>query len=499
MRSCQAERRLDRRPDSAALARPVRLWPWVLFCLVVLAMATAALGRQADEPEGVDEVEHRGLDQIDIITQKLHRYGHISLKVGAVLLGIIILKIINPFQQYHSAQDRLLERAVRDVDELLKRIRKEAETQTPEPAEEAGDAGILAGMAEIAEFSQAEEVPAYVLTVNDVMLDKIQVTLKRLRRFKEGHADRYREYMYSVLKGIKTITEESASANVPSSLAVDVREYFRDERRYRAWKKLLTGTKETGDNQEVVDTFLLFMRDIREGRPLASPPSATASVQDLVAASEQQGPEVPDQLNEETLPAVQQAAVEEAGHLVSWTQKGVPTDRERAWQFELVKRQEQLRLREEAKRMLIVFLECQRKALPRLTGTKMLPCRAWEHVLYMLGVAETADLHERVEGKLLTIQEIIILQKAFLQTFVKRASLEHVYGHGEQAELMIDLHLPQLRREALTLLRKSRKMDPELFDRATAALNDEETPKQNQVERLIEHYVHQQYDPPSLG
>ena len=56
------------------------------------------------------------------------------------------------------------------------------------------------------------------------------------------------------------------------------------------------------------------------------------------------------------------------------------------------------------------------------------------------------------QDRLLTTQEILILEKAFLQTFAKRESLGRVYGRDKDAGLMMDLHVPQIRREALALL-----------------------------------------------
>jgi len=61
---------------------------------------------------------------------------------------------------------------------------------------------------------------------------------------------------------------------------------------------------------------------------------------------------------------------------------------------------------------------------------------------------------------------------------------------------MMDLHVPQIRREALALLRQLQGTQPETLDDATQTLNEEETPKDNQVKRLIEHYVHHRHDPP---
>ena len=469
----------------------------LLVCLMTLAWTVAGLGQEAPDDEGYD-FDRRGLDQLDRINEALHRYGRIFLWVGAALLGIVILKIISPFRIYHSTNERLLRRAVRGVGELLKRIEDEAATASPDPPEEAPEEGVLAGMVEIAEFAKNEEVPSYVLTVNDLMLDNIRITLKRLRRFKEGHAPRYRNYMFSVLKGIKIITEESRAANVPSSLAVDVKEYFQDERRYKAWQKLLSHMKAEGENQEVADSFLLFVRNVKEGKPLAVPAPAAMTDDDTAIAVSPPEPAVPDVLSEQTLPIIQQAAVQEAKDLVAFVQTGKPPDETGAWQFELVRRQQHLHQREEAQKMLVVFLSCQRKVWPQITKSRMLPCRTWQQVLYLLGVKEAASLRKRVEDKQLTVQEIIVLEKAFLQTFAKRPSLERVYGHGEDAELMIDMHVPQIRRESLVMLRRSHETEPNRFDRATEALNEAETPQHNEAKKLIEHYVNHRHNPPGI-
>jgi len=129
----------------------------------------------------------------------------------------------------------------------------------------------------------------------------------------------------------------------------------------------------------------------------------------------------------------------------------------------------------------------------------MLPCRTLDHVLHMLGVAELAELKKRIETRQLNIQEIILLEKTFLQTFAKRSSLERVYGQGADAGLMMDLHVPQLRRETLALLRRVHETEPQRFDRATQALNEEETPQHNEVRRLIEQYVNRRHDPPATN
>jgi hypothetical protein len=463
-------------------------------CLVLLLVATAMFAQGQRDDEAYDILDRRGTDPIDEITAALHRWSKVFLIVGAVLLGIVALKIVKPFEVYRSTNERMLKRAVRGVDDLLRRIQEEAETATSETKAPPADAGVLAGMVEMVEFDRAEQVPPYVLTVNDLMLDSVRNTLKRLERFREGNAARYRGYMVSVLKGIKTITEQCVLNGVPSSLAVDVKDYFQDERRYRAWGKLLHRLGRRDEHKELADAFLLFMRDVREGRPLAAQQAAT--MQNATVVVGETVPEVPVALNEETLPLLQKAAAREAAHLLSLVRSGRPPAPEHAWQFALVQRQQRLHSRDEAKRMLVVFLSCERQALPHLTKTRMLPCRAWPHVLYMLGVKSEQGLRKRVEDRLLSIQEIIILQKAFLQTFARKNSLASVYGQGEEAELMMNLHVPQVRREALALLRRCHETEPDLFDRAAEELDEQETPEHHEVTRLLRHYVHQQHEPP---
>jgi hypothetical protein len=473
-----------------------------LAILVLLTLTTTVLGRSAQDDEGYERINRQGLTGIDQINEALHRWSRTFFIVAGALFIIVAVKIIRPFQIYHSVNDRRLAKAVRRVDDLLKRIQAEAETTASDSKEGPAEAGLLTAMAEIAEFSQAEQVPAYVLTVNDLMLDNIRITLHRLQRFEGGNADRYRNYMFSVMEGMKTITEESLRSGTPSGLAVDLKEYFRDDQRYRAWEKLLHHVSRKGGHGELAETFLLFMKNIREGRALilqaVTPPPALQAV----VASTPRAPRIPQVLDEETLPILQQAAVREAGSLVSLIRAGrfVETHDPVSgpWQFEFVHRQQQLHLREEAQKMLTVFLDCERKELPRITGMRMLPCRTWQHTLRMLGVAEGPALTKRVEDGWLTIQEIIILQKAFLQTFAKKESIEHVYGHGKDTELMMNLHIPQIRREALGLLRRLAASESVLFDRAAKALNEEETPQHNEVVKLVEHYVRHHHDPPGI-
>ncbi len=471
----------------------------LLVCLLVPALTTGVLGQSGYEDEGYDDISRRGLEQIDRLNEFLHQLGRVFLWLGIALLAIIALKIISPFQVYESTRERLLKRAVRDVEDLLKRIQEEMAAASAEPKEEPSDVGLLAGMTEIAEFSKAEQVPSYVLTVNDLKLDNIATTLKKLRRFREGSAERYRDYMFSVIKGIKTLTEESAQAGAPSGLAVDVTEYFQDGKRYKVWRKVLNRAARKGKHRELAHAFLLFMRNLHEGRPVTVGRQAASSMEDTAISVVHHAAEIPDVLSEETLPAIQEAAAREAGNLIHLIQGGKQLDETCAWQFELVRRQQQIHRRDEAQRMLTVFLSSERKALEEITGIHMLPCRTWAHILHMLGVENSPQLHQRVDDRLLTIQELLVLEKAFLQTLAKRESLKHVYGHGEGVELMIDVHVPEIRRESLSLLRQSHQTEPKRLDSATETLNEEETPLNSGVKRLIEHCVHHGHNPPDTG
>jgi hypothetical protein len=461
--------------------------------LVILTLVGAvAWGQSGYEQDGYDQIERRGLEHIDRLNEALERWGRLFLKIGVALGVLVAIKIIGPIQIYHNLKDRQLRRQIRGVEDLIKRIESEAVTISADSEEadtETAEGAALAGMAEMADYEHAEHVPAYVLTVHDLTLDNMRTTLRKLRRSKAGDADRYRAYLFSVLRGLKVATEQSAEAGIGSGLAVNVREYFRDERRYRLWQRLLRRYARRGEHHEVADAFLVFMKTLRDGkRPAAAAPAHDAADDTAVfSAEEVAGP--PDALSEDTLPLIQQAAIAEARNLCAVVETGRPIDKTCAWQFEFVRRQRGGRGREEAQSMLGVFLSCQREALQDIAKIKMLPVRTWEHVLYMLGVEDAAELERRVANRLLTIQEIIILEKAFLQTFAKRSVLERVYGHSDNAGLLIDMHVPQIRRESLAVLRESRRTESKRLDRATEELNEEETPMHNEVRRLMEHYL----------
>ncbi len=482
----------------------------LLTSVIVLGSAVAAWGQGAED-DGYERINPQGREQIDRLNALLPQVVRIAIGVGVAVVALVAIKIVGPARIADNIRERSLRRAVRNVEELLARVQKEMEAATEESnsSKEATDDSLLAGMAEVAEFEQAEQVPSYVLTVNDLMLDNIGVTLRRLRKRKESDAQRYTDYMFSVLKGMKTITEQSLEAGVHSGLAVDIHEYFKDEKRYRDWNKVLGRFARRGKHQELAHTFLLFMKTLREGKPpvagrgegdLELKGTAGPNPQSVIGNPQS---EIPDALNEETLPAIQQAAAREARHLVAAIQAGKPLRADashdsprQTWQFEFVRRQQQMHSREEAQRMLSIFLSSERKSLLELTKIRMLPCRAWDHVLHMLGAENGVQLHKRIEERLLTIQEIVILEKAFLQTFAKRESLMRIYGRGEKAALMLEMHIPEMRRETLALLRQSCRTQRKHFDQATETLNEEETPQNGQVRKLIEHYVHHGHNPP---
>jgi hypothetical protein len=472
-------------------------------------LTASVWGRAGSEEEGFAGLSpEKRANPIDDIEAALHRYGRIFLWIGIGLSGVLVLKILAPVQIYYGFQEWRLKRAVWGVDELLKRIQQEAEVTSEAPKEKedaSAESGLLAGMAEMAEFEQAEQVPPYVLTVNDLMLDNMAVTLRKLHRFTDGGAEKYQNNMFTVLHGIKTITEQSEEAGVPSGLAVDVVEYFRDESRYKTWRKVLSRWARRGKHQETADAFLAFIRNVRSGKKNVAHKPAAVSLGDTAVTAAVNTPDIPESLNEETLAEVQKAAAEEARSLCALVQAGKPAQKTEAWQFELVRRQRQMPTREAAQQMFSVFLNCERKALQEITKVKMLPCRTWGHLLHMLGVEDTSQLRKRVEEGLLTTQEIALLEKAFLQTFARREALERLYSQGQAREgkqgpagpaaavgLMIDEHVPEIRREALALLRLSHQTESGRLDMATEALNEEETPRNGQVRRLIEHYVHTQ-------
>ena len=460
---------------------------------IILLLGAGAWSQNTPSVDGYERLDPEGLKQIDRISEGLHKGGRIFMIVGVALLGIVALKKLAPTRVLDSLREKRLMEAVADIDGLLEHIRTHAEATSDEPDDPAGDEGLLAGMMEVNGLAEGEDVPSYVLTVNDIMLDRIMRTLTRLRRMRLPKAARYRNYMFTVLNGIKMITEQCERTGAASSLAVNSREYFANDRRYHLWKTLLGAYAKRSDYREDAKIFLLFMKHLRTGTPSAQPP--VEQVADIPA---QKAPDIPQILLEETLPSIQQAAVEEAGDLVDLIQTYRAAPRPNAWQFELVRRQEQLHLRDEARKMLRIFLRSEMEALPKIVKHKMLPCKTWDHILYMLGVHSTDELHERVEHKLLTGQEIIVLEKAFLQTFAKREALQQLYGQDAKASVVMDLHVPEIQRETLALLRQTHQTEAQDLDQATEVLDGKETPQRHEVARLIKHYVHHGHLPHNL-
>jgi hypothetical protein len=253
-----------------------------------------------------------------------------------------------------------------------------------------------------------------------------------------------------------------------------------------------------GDHRDAAQIFLRFMKTLRENKPLAVTPCAPENAEVAVETLDEPPPKIPDILLEETLPCIQQAAVDEAGNLIDLIQGFRSAASPTAWQFELVRRQEKLRLRDEAMKILRIFLRDEIKALHKIVKHQMLPCMTWDQILYMLGVQSTDQLHERVNKKLLRGQEIIILEKAFLQTFAKREALQQLYEHDPSAGVMMDLHVPEIQRETLALLRQTHQTEGQNLDQATECLDETETPQRHEVARLIKHFVHHGHLPHNL-
>jgi hypothetical protein len=64
---------------------------------------------------------------------------------------------------------------------------------------------------------------------------------------------------------------------------------------------------------------------------------------------------------------------------------------------------------------------------------------------------------------------------------------------------MIEMHVPEIRREALAVLRQCHQAERKHLDQATDTLNEEETPQNGRIGKLIEHYVHHGHNPSDAG
>ena len=475
----------------------------VTGCLIALMLAVTGISAQnpfADEKNILERPDQS--NPIDQMIEFFNKYSKPALYVGLGAIGLLILRWLNPLNIVDSINERSLKKAIRGIDPLLKHIADyaEAENADNEDNEETEflDGGILASMTEIADLVETEDVPPYVLTVNNLMLDNIQVALKHLKHFKSYSADKHTNAMFIVLDGIKTITEQIATTGAASSLAVDARDYFSNDKRFHAWKIALEKYAKKGEYAEQAQSFLLFMKNLKQGAPISIPKSENGLSDTAVMPALKEGPDVPEVLNEETLPLIQKAAAQEARVLSEAIQTENPMDVHGTWQCELVQRQEQLRQRIDAQKMLMIFLKRQILVLQKITQNRMLPCRTWDHLLYMLGVTSTDQLQGRAQNKLLTQQEIMILAKAFLQTFAKRPMLGHIYGNTKEAGLLIDLHIPQIKRNTLLVLRSIHQAEAKPFAQAIRALDKQETPANHEVIKLVRHYVQNGHTPKGL-
>ena len=104
--------RLVALPNRAQASRKGRVWITLLAWLVMLSTTTALWSQRAYDVEGGDELQPR-LDELDRIIETLQGWRKYFLWGGAALLGIALLKIINPINLYYNAGDRALRRAVR--------------------------------------------------------------------------------------------------------------------------------------------------------------------------------------------------------------------------------------------------------------------------------------------------------------------------------------------------------------------------------------------------
>jgi hypothetical protein len=178
------------------------------FALLIILILGTGAGRQSVRSiDGYDRLDPEGLKQIDRISEALHRAGKISVVVGLALLALVGLKKMASMTVLDGIKEKRLTNAIKNVEGLLEHIRAHAETSSAESDDQTGDEGVLAGMVEVTGQAKAEDVPSYVLTVNDFMLDNIMHTLTRLRRMRMAKAARYRNYMFTILNGIKVITE----------------------------------------------------------------------------------------------------------------------------------------------------------------------------------------------------------------------------------------------------------------------------------------------------
>ena len=71
-----------------------------------------------------------------------------------------------------------------------------------------------------------------------------------------------------------------------------------------------------------------------------------------------------------------------------------------------------------------------------------------------------------------------------------------IYGGSDVDRITQELHTPQIRSEALALLRQCYQTEQGLLDRCTEMLDAEETPQRHEVAKLIRSFVARNHDLP---
>ncbi|NQS99468.1 MAG: hypothetical protein HQ595_00160, partial [Candidatus Omnitrophica bacterium] len=165
-----------------------------------------------------------------------------------------------------------------------------------------------------------------------------------------------------------------------------------------------------GVHTDFARRFLLFIRKLNRGEEVA------ITIEDgVIAAAADPNWDVP-MLSERDREAINQEGEAEAQACKALIAAKRERISEGHRQFEYVALQEQddaVAVRR-AQQSLSTFLAAERKHL--LSSSGMLPCRRWEEILYMLGVASIAQLESRIIRQLVGEEEIFILFNAYLQS-----------------------------------------------------------------------------------
>ena len=116
----------------------------LLASVTILGLAAAAWGQGADD-EGFERVNQQGREQIDRINKALEQAGKVFAGIGLAVAGLVVVKIVSPARIADGVRERRLRKAVRDVDELVTRIQKEAEvtSEYSKKTEAADDSNVI--------------------------------------------------------------------------------------------------------------------------------------------------------------------------------------------------------------------------------------------------------------------------------------------------------------------------------------------------------------------